>query len=625
MSLLLCSPITLLILDLEMPVKDGEQLLTWIRSTRRLAKLPVLVCSSTPIREVMLRVARLGVEGIVVKDDGYLGRLVERSVLICRQRGNAAQGHSSVATSRRDRTSPVTAKPQKEGVAEGARNVLTSAPPIAADDQRSARPGPTDAPPPSGSRGAGPTSSVADGANRLPPRESLSIDEATGELRQLKPIVNRSDLLETMMSESASVRALRPTVQRVIQLIDRPDSSAQAVAAAVRQDQSLSLRILKMANSTLYGRGELVDTVQKAVLRIGMEQIRSAVMSAQILDTFSGVGLEGHIEAELFWEHSIAVGLISMRLSQITGHETEHCDAMFTAGLLHDIGRLLFAEQLSDVYPKVIQTAERLELPLELVESRLLQMNHADVTDRLLRHWKFPASLIGPVAMHHLTIGTMRQTSPRAADQGVPLALGNRLAHAMLLGSSGNDVIYSLEEFTEHMRLDGGTIRDLCSRAQDEIADLRVNFMMRMAERSEQGARDLVDSFRRALGDARPCSFSLASSLDPISIALGRLFDGDVKRADANVITLRICNPADRERAVSLIASAPEWFGGNDREWRKLPVLVVGNSKGCLPPEGMILGRQVSMACLPVRISRLVSQLRALAEGSVGAERTAAA
>ncbi|MBX3387282.1 MAG: response regulator [Phycisphaeraceae bacterium] len=625
MSLLLSSPIDLLILDLEMPVKDGEQLLTWIRSTRRLVKLPVLVCSSTPLREVMLRVARLGVEGIVVKDGAYLGRLVDRTLLICRQRGFAMQSHVAIVPSDFDR--PTVSDTTVQRAARTAESETGENTPIYADTAATVR----HAAPDTASNSTRESTSEPqgeskrrDGSQAPLPSQSLPIDEATGELRQLRPIVTRSDLLETMMSESASVRALRPSVQHVLRLIDRPDSSAQTVASAVKQDQSLSLRILKMANSTLYGRGEMVDTVQKAVLRIGMEQIRSAVMSAEILDAFSSVGLDNYINPEAFWEHSIAVGLLSMRLSQLFGQAPEQCDSMFTAGLLHDIGRLLYAEQLSDIYPKVIQTAERLELPLELVESRLLQMNHADVTDRLLRHWKFPNSLIGPVAMHHLTIGTMRQTSPRAADLGVPLAFGNRLVHAMLIGSSGNDVIYGLEEFADHMRLDGGTIQDLCARAYEEIADLRMNFMMHSAERSEQRARDVIGSFRSLLGDARPASLALAPSVDPVGLAISRLTPDHAQASDANVITLRICTPADRDRAVDLLESVPDWFAGGDREWRSLPVLVVGNSKGCLPQDGAITGRRVDFVCLPVRISRLISQIRTLAEPAACTNRTAA-
>ena len=174
---------------------------------------------------------------------------------------------------------------------------------------------------------------------------------------------------------------------------------------------------------------------------------------------------------------------------------------MFTAGLLHDVGRMLFAERLGDRYTEVIDTADKLGLPLETVESRLLLINHADLTDRLLRQWNFSPELINPIALHHLSVGNIRRMVPRMVEQVSTLALANRLAHALLLGSSGNDAVYPIEEFVQALNLSADVIREICRTVPDETLDLRIAMLSHSA--AARDASSCLDTARAALGARR--------------------------------------------------------------------------------------------------------------------------
>jgi putative nucleotidyltransferase with HDIG domain len=247
------------------------------------------------------------------------------------------------------------------------------------------------------------------------------LEEAVQELKGLRPVMGRTELMERVL-EGCELRAIKPAVQQVLSLTGSASASLEAISRAIRQDQALSLKVLQIANSPLYTRGERVETVQKAVSRIGVTQIRTTVLSLAVIDMLGGSGLVGRIHADWFWEHSIACGLISSRIARARGKRAEEADAMFTAGLLHDIGRLVLAERIPEEYGVVMEAAERLGLPLEMVESRLLMMNHAELSDRLLRQWNFSTALVNPIALHHLGIANIRSAAPRMSESVATIA-----------------------------------------------------------------------------------------------------------------------------------------------------------------------------------------------------------
>ncbi|MFN0011159.1 MAG: HDOD domain-containing protein [Phycisphaerales bacterium] len=612
LAALLKQPVDIVLLDLEMPDKDGTTCLASIRATKALARTRVLMVTATPLRDVVQRVLRLGVQGIVIKSGNWAPALVAHVQKVLAAAPPAAPAHAP---------------------APHAPHASHASPAPAAQPHAPSHPLPLGAVPAQVGTAAPPTAThqPAPAAARvviepwtLPTftegSAPMSVERGMELLKSLKPMIARSDLLETMLADTVSVRAIKPAAQQVLRLLERPGSSVQTIAGAIRQDQALSLRILKIANSSLYSRGDHVDSVAKAVSRIGLDQIRSAVLSVAILDAFGSAPVSGAIRPDWFWEHAAASAILAMRLAQAAGRPKEVCDTLFTAGLLHDLGRVLFAEQLPDHYPKVVEAAERLELPLEMVESRLLLMNHADITDRLLRHWKFPASIIAPVSLHHLSVGSVKATNPRAADDVIALALANRLAHALLMGSSGSEVLYPIDDCVEHLRLDPARVAEICAKTVDDLADLRTNMLMH-AGASRQ---TYVDSVRARLGHTRALVLALNPATEPLSMMFAKL-QGETPPEKPNLIILRVCAAGERVGAMSLLGQAAQRLGEATSPAGPLPILVVGNSKACLFAAGVLGNRAVRQATLPLGLNRLLREMGELARPTAEAPRAMAA
>jgi putative nucleotidyltransferase with HDIG domain len=187
---------------------------------------------------------------------------------------------------------------------------------------------------------------------------------------------------------------------RINQLIENPDSTVDDIAKAVNLDPSFTVRLLRVANSSFYGFVSSIDTVSKAVSVIGTSQIRNLALSTAIASTFAGLP-NTLVSMENFWRHSIYCALAARKLAKLAGK----CDpdALFTAGLLHDIGELIIFNRLpveaKEALLLVLDSAD--EVAIYQAEQQVIGFDHAQVGGELARQWKLPAMLEECIAYHH--------------------------------------------------------------------------------------------------------------------------------------------------------------------------------------------------------------------------------
>lgn len=403
----------MLIVDVDLPRQEGLHLLDAARDNA-LSHIPMLMIASPRGREDIIALARRGAKHILLRQSFTL-----------------------------------------DGLHERIRACLADAP-------RNAEPRPVAdayaAPAPSHSAA---TAHSAD-----------SVVAARSALKDMAPLVTPREL-KNLLDRSGELCALSPAVSRVIQLASRPDVSADEIAKVIKQDPAISMKILKLANSTVYTRGTPVDSVLTAVRRIGMEQIRQAVVNIGIVDQFAAPG-QMPLDTHLFWEHSIAVGLFAAGTISALGGTTTEADGAFTMGLLHDVGRLVLARQLGERYANVIQTAREMRLPLEVVEKRLIGLTHAELMERMLAEWRFAGCLVKPVAMHHAGLVGMRHGAGTALRHCLAVSLGNRLAHAHVLGHSGSESMHAFADLTESLGLSEHALGQLCETVPTQVHDLKL-------------------------------------------------------------------------------------------------------------------------------------------------------
>jgi HD-like signal output (HDOD) protein len=184
--------------------------------------------------------------------------------------------------------------------------------------------------------------------------------------------------------------SLSPLTMRLIELAADDSSSLGDIAALIEKDPSLTIRILKLANSVFFRYGNPVKTVQQAVLRIGTRQTRLLALSLILKDTFP-MSKVGAADYRRFWRLSLYQGLAAQSLAQQL--KIGDAEEAFTAGFTLEIGLLVLLHAFADLS----ETANIPWYPLPSLlewEKEKYGVDHREVGEFILAHWKFPASFI---------------------------------------------------------------------------------------------------------------------------------------------------------------------------------------------------------------------------------------
>lgn len=218
----------------------------------------------------------------------------------------------------------------------------------------------------------------------------------------------QNDNLKTRMSQLGTLPSLPTVYQALIAEIQSMDGSLQRVGKIVAQDMGMTAKILQLVNSAFFGlRREVRDPVQ-AVILLGLDTIKALVLSLHIFSQYSGLKI-GHTPVDVFQAHSLRVGRLAREIANQEQVEPQMIDDAFTAGLLHDVGKLVLAANLPQEYHNVVLLIKQGVDILE-AERQILGTTHAEVGAYLLGLWGLPHPIVETVAYHH-------QPAPRAIPE----------------------------------------------------------------------------------------------------------------------------------------------------------------------------------------------------------------
>ncbi len=188
-------------------------------------------------------------------------------------------------------------------------------------------------------------------------------------------------------------------VLKVNNLLKDHDSSIKELGKTIEKDQAMVTNILRLVNSTFYGFRSKIRNISHAIIILGFNNVRNALVSVSIIKSFSEKkGFEG-FEIKDFWKHSIAVAVISKYLSEES--KLDSPDDCFVAGLLHDIGKVVLSQYFTELFGLVWKSIQVDGLSFYEAEKELLPANHVQIGAYLAKKWQFPTSLIESITYHH--------------------------------------------------------------------------------------------------------------------------------------------------------------------------------------------------------------------------------
>jgi HD-like signal output (HDOD) protein len=186
---------------------------------------------------------------------------------------------------------------------------------------------------------------------------------------------------------------------QVVEKASRADTSIEEIGALVGRDIAMTAQVLKLANSAFFGLPRVLASAEEAVTYLGLETIKALVLSINSFSQYEKAET-GPLKIESLWNHSTEVASSAKHISKLEGEDARAIDQAFTAGMLHDIGKLVLAVNLPAEYAEAMRLAQSgIELPL--AEHSVLGATHADVGGYLIGLWGLPVPVVEAVALHH--------------------------------------------------------------------------------------------------------------------------------------------------------------------------------------------------------------------------------
>jgi len=185
---------------------------------------------------------------------------------------------------------------------------------------------------------------------------------------------------------------------RLLALTDEADVTVQQIEGILRQDAGLTANLLRLANSAYFGIPSKVGSVRQAVVLLGLKRLVQMVIAA-CTSAIMDQSVPGYdLPAGELWRHSLAVSVAAEGLAREL--KVNAAEEIFTAALLHDVGKLILGQFVRDDYGK-IETALAQGLAFEAAESIVLGTDHAAVGAEVLSKWSLPAGIVHAVRWHH--------------------------------------------------------------------------------------------------------------------------------------------------------------------------------------------------------------------------------
>jgi HD-like signal output (HDOD) protein len=226
-----------------------------------------------------------------------------------------------------------------------------------------------------------------------------------------------------------------PTIYTTLSdVMANPLSTANHAADVILRDQASAAKVLKTANSSIYGFRGRIDTISQAIFYIGFDEVKNLVLALSIIDLFSESSLIENLNPVELWKHSIAVGVATRIIGVAT--KADKIENYFLAGILHDIGKLLFIKNMEEEYNNTINYALEKKITIREAEAELLGMTHTVAGELIAEKWKLPISIRNAIRHHY--IGIVNGVPDKLAAS---VHISNILCQMLRLGESGHEII----------------------------------------------------------------------------------------------------------------------------------------------------------------------------------------
>ena len=274
---------------------------------------------------------------------------------------------------------------------------------------------------------------------------------------------DRRGALIDIIKDTKSLPTLPGVITKLNSLAASHKSTIQEMARIVSSDQVLSARVLRLVNSPSYGFYR-VSTITNALILLGVDVVKSLAISSSIFEMMEKgtVGL---------WEHSLGTGVAANIIARRLG--LPEVEEISTAGLLHDIGKVIIKIKCEDDYDQLLSWMHTHDRSMLEAERALLETDHAEIGTLLARSWYLPEKLIEPICCHHDVAASTNHQMKTAV-----VHLADILVKGSGFGYSGDDIVPIIQDAAwRKLDLSDELLAEIIGELEEKLAEAK-NFSL---------------------------------------------------------------------------------------------------------------------------------------------------
>jgi putative nucleotidyltransferase with HDIG domain len=273
---------------------------------------------------------------------------------------------------------------------------------------------------------------------------------------------------EQLVQGVQDLPSLPAVVMELLSSIEQENIDISVLAKKVSYDQALTAKTLRLANSSSFGLQVKVATIQQAITFLGFQTTRNLITTAAVTGCFPS-GLCPGFNDKAFWRHSIATAACARSLARRLRFNQ---DVAFTAGLLHDIGRLVLLTGHPQAYAEVLAWHARNGADWQDAERAVLGADHVDAGVALAEHWNFSDTMRQAIAWHHAP------ETPGAGFLAAIVHVANAVVHALDLAGEEDELVPTLSSVAwDAMGLNEEAYLDLFRETEQQLEEMSAILM----------------------------------------------------------------------------------------------------------------------------------------------------
>lgn len=246
-----------------------------------------------------------------------------------------------------------------------------------------------------------------------------------------------NDSLKSLVSKIDSLPSMPALYGQLMKELNSSNSSVHRVGRIIAKDIGMTAKVLQLVNSAFFGLRHHVTSPAQAVSLLGLNTIKSLVLSVQVFSRYDGNRMPG-LSIDKLWNHCFITGLYAREIARSERLDQNMVDDSFMAGLLHDVGKLVLAFNFPGLYAKTMILARRTGIPVWKAEMEMFGSSHSDVGAYLMGLWGLPYSLVEAIAFHHWPF--------RVMEKGLSPMIAVHIGNIMQRDAGATDVVRALDD-----------------------------------------------------------------------------------------------------------------------------------------------------------------------------------